>query len=372
MEWSILQLRRKWDLLRALWSDRPGLTKPLFLSLEMTSRCNLTCVGCRHHSQWLQDGIKPKSDMSDMSLDVAEQIASKFQDLSGIMLYLEGTGEPFIHPQVMDIIRCLKRAGFDLTIFTNGTLLDARLVAEVIEARVNMVRFSVWAGDEATFERNYPGSNKKHFRRITESLEHFQRLRRQTGSVRPKVNIFFVVNKLNKDEIPSVVELADRYRCDGITFGRFISFGAKTDAIRFNRPERAGLIEELKQYKTILKKKSLSHNLARDLEQLAAGPETWYYSPCLVCWFHLHILVNGDVVPCCRSTYMLGNIAKQSLAEIWDGPAINEFRRRAAAPDGHEWLKAQGTDCTDCPHIIQMRKLHQWMRIIDGVRWRCQ
>jgi radical SAM protein with 4Fe4S-binding SPASM domain len=303
-----------------------------------------------------------------MSLEVVEQIASKLQELSGIMLYLEGTGEPFIHPQIMDIIRRLKRAGFDLTIFTNGTLLNAGLVAELIEARVSVVRFSLWAGAESTFERDYPGSDKKHFHRITESLQHFQRLRRQTGAARPKVNIFFVVNKLNKDEIPTVVELADQYRCDGISFGRFISFGKETDTISFNRQERVGLMEDLKQYKAVLNKKSLAHTLARDIKQLAAGPETWFHSPCLVCWFHLQILVNGDVVPCCRSSYRLGNIAEQSLTEIWDGPAINEFRRRAAAPDGHEWLEKQGTNCTDCPHIMQMKKLYPWMRVINKIK----
>lgn len=364
------QILKKWALFRALWLERPGLSKPLFMSIEMTSRCNLTCVGCRHHSQWLT-GLPGREPLSgDMSLGVVEQIALKLKELSGIMLYLEGSGEPFIHPQIMDIIKRLKRAGFDLTIFTNGTLLNAGLVAALIEARVSVVRFSLWSGAESTFERDYPGSDKKHFRRITESLQHFQQLRQQTGAVHPKVNIFFVVNKLNKGEIPSVVELADRYRCDGITFGRFISFGAETDTISFNRQERVGLMEELKQYKTMLTEKSLAHTVDRDIKQLAAGPETWLHSPCLVCWFHLHVLVNGDVVPCCRSSFRLGNITEHSLSEIWDGPAINEFRRRAAAPDGHEWLKQQGTNCTDCPHIMQMRKLYLWMRVIDKLRGR--
>jgi len=84
----------------------------------------------------------------------------------------------------------------------------------------------------------------------------------------------------------------------------------------------------------------------------------------------MRVLGNGDVVPCCRSSYRLGNITEHSFAEIWDGPAINEFRQRAAAPDGHEWLKEQGTDCHDCPHIVEMKKLYQWMRVINKIRGR--
>jgi MoaA/NifB/PqqE/SkfB family radical SAM enzyme len=287
------------------------------------------------------------------------------------MLYLEGSGEPFIHPRIMDIVRRLKKAGFCLTIFTNGTLLNANRVEELIETRVNMVRFSIWAGAESTFERNYPGSDKKNFSRITESLQHFQRLRMKFGSVYPKVHLYFVVNKLNKDEIPNIINLADRYRCDGITFGQFISRNENMNTISFDsQQERAELMKELKQYKTVLEQKSLGHTMTHDIEKLAAGPESWLFSPCLVCWFHMRILGNGDIVPCCRSSYRLGNITEHSLEEIWDGPIIKEFRQRAAAPDGHEWLKEHGTDCHDCPHIVEMKKLHQWMRVINKIRGR--
>jgi MoaA/NifB/PqqE/SkfB family radical SAM enzyme len=367
MEENMLRIHGKWALFRALLSGRAGLSKPLFVTLDITPRCNLTCVGCRHHSQWLTSEYQLGPAKSDMSLDVVEQITSKLNELGGIMLYLEGSGEPFIHPQIMDIVRRLKKAGFCLTIFTNGILLNANLVKELIEARVNFVRFSIWAGAESTFERNYPGSNKKNFSRITESLQHFRLLRQQHGSVYPKLHLYFIINKLNKDEIPIIVELADQYHCDSITFGQFISWGKKMDSISFDSQERTALMEELKRYKTVLKKKSLGQTIVHDIKKLATGPESWLHSPCLVCWFHMRILGNGDVVPCCRSSYRLGNIIDHSFAEIWDGQAINEFRRRAAAPDGHEWLKEQGTDCHDCPHIVEMKKLYNWMRVINKI-----
>ena len=372
MEETMLRIWRKWALFRALWSGRPGLSNPFFITLDMTPRCNLTCVGCRHHSQWLTSGRQSDPAKTDMSIEVAEQIATKLKELGGIMLFLEGSGEPFIHPQIIDIVRRLKKAGFCLTIFTNGTLLNANLIVELIEARVNMVRFSIWAGAESTFERNYPGSDKKNFSRIIESLQHFQRLRGQTGFVYPKVHLYFIINKLNKDEIPTIMGLAERNGCDGINFGQFISRNEKTDTIGFDNQERAALIKELKQYKRVLKKKSLEHTVARDIKKLAAGPESWQHSPCLICWFHVRVLGNGDVVPCCRSSYRLGNITEHSFAEIWDGPAINEFRRRAAAPDGHEWLQAQGTDCLDCPHIVEIKKLYQWMRLINRIKGRSE
>lgn len=367
---KIAQIRRKWALLRALWSGRAGLNKPFFITLDITPRCNLTCVGCPYHSHWMTDENRWNVSKTDISLEVVEQVALKLKGIDGLMLYLEGSGEPFIHSRFMEIVKRLKKADFDLTIFTNGTLLNTDLIEEVIDNRVNKIRLSLWAGSESTFERNYPGSNKKHFRKIVENLQHFQRLRLQKNAVLPKLDLFFVINKLNRAEIPTIVELAHQCGCDGVSFGQFISWDEKIDPIHFDRQERNALMEELQQYRKILEKKSLEHTLEHDIDKLALGPDCRPYAPCLISWFHLRILTNGDVVPCCRSSYHLGNITEQSFAEIWDGPAINEFRRRAAAPDGHDWLKSQGTDCHDCPHIVEMRKLYRWMRLINTIRGR--
>lgn len=368
---SILQPQKKWALFHALWSGRPALNKPFFITLDITPRCNLTCVGCPYHSQWMTGENRWVSSKTDISLEIVKQVALKLQGIPGLMLYLEGSGEPFVHPEIMKIVKILKEAGLKLTIFTNGTLLNAHLIEELIDNRVNRVRVSIWAGSESSFERNYPGSNKKHFRRIIENLQHFQRLRRLNGAMLPNVDIFFVINKLNKVEIPAIVELAHQNHCDGLSFGQFISWDRKIDAINFDRQERTALMKELKKYKEVLEKKSLGHTLDHDIDKLAFGPDCRQISPCLISWFHLRILTSGDVVPCCRSSYPLGNIVEQSFFEIWDGPAINEFRRRAAAPDGHDWLKAQGTDCHDCPYIVEMRKLYLWKRLINKITGRC-
>jgi radical SAM protein with 4Fe4S-binding SPASM domain len=54
-------------------------------------------------------------------------------------------------------------------------------------------------------------------------------------------------------------------------------------------------------------------------------------------YYSLAIHVNGDVVPCCRDPKgieVMGNIFRESLDEIWNGPRYREFRARIQRDQG--------------------------------------
>ena len=54
-------------------------------------------------------------------------------------------------------------------------------------------------------------------------------------------------------------------------------------------------------------------------------------------YYSLAILVNGDVVPCCRDprgTEIMGNMLKQSLDDIWNGAPYRNFRERIERDQG--------------------------------------
>ncbi len=53
---------------------------------------------------------------------------------------------------------------------------------------------------------------------------------------------------------------------------------------------------------------------------------------CIIPWVHLHVSQNGNVIPCCQApphkVHRFGNVNEQSIAEIWNGEAINSFRQK--------------------------------------------
>lgn len=50
---------------------------------------------------------------------------------------------------------------------------------------------------------------------------------------------------------------------------------------------------------------------------------------CKFLWNELFISLNGDVAPCCiQGRPVVGNVHKQDLASIWNGPAMKQMRQR--------------------------------------------
>jgi radical SAM protein with 4Fe4S-binding SPASM domain len=59
-------------------------------------------------------------------------------------------------------------------------------------------------------------------------------------------------------------------------------------------------------------------------------------------WTSFELEHDGRVAPCCMSKIDCGNVNQQSVAEIWNGPAYQEFRRSMAAG---EWRKTCRPEC---------------------------
>ena len=58
-----------------------------------------------------------------------------------------------------------------------------------------------------------------------------------------------------------------------------------------------------------------------------------YQGVCWEPWHGLHILWDGKVVPCCwdyDGKYILGDLNKQTLEEIWNGKKMQELRKQCA------------------------------------------
>ena len=362
-----MKYSRKWSLLRALWSGAPKNHWPAFITLDVTPHCNLTCIGCRFHSPLLRERPSGEETAPVMPLALLQRLVSDLAPQE-MHYFVEGSGEPFVHPQILELLTLLKARPSLVTLFTNGTLIDAAMAERLIAIQVDVLRFSLFAAGEASFRKNYAGSDPGHFVRIQENIRRLRAARQEKAAAKPLLQLFFPVNRTNRDEVDAAIELAAACGCDGITFGRFVELGEKVAGLALDTVERKQLGRELRGKKSALKRHSLTHTIARDVVMQESGPETWQHAPCLITWFHVRIRGNGDVLPCCRCAYPLGNLHEQSFREIWHGERLREFRRRAAAPDGAAWLKEQGAQCHDCPHIPEMIKLHRIQRIVSRLR----
>jgi len=100
------------------------------LQIEPTTRCNLSCKTCPH-----KDGV-PIIDMSPLFLN---ELLDKHHSRNHIhFINLQGLGEPFMHPEFIDMCLIAENYTDILKTFTNGTIFNAKATEFLDEITVSL------------------------------------------------------------------------------------------------------------------------------------------------------------------------------------------------------------------------------------------
>lgn len=114
-----------------------------YLFLEITRKCNLTCVYCG-------SGCSPEWGGRELStaqwIDVVRQIAADF-DSSRIMVGVTG-GEPMIKKGVFELLEELNRLGFPFGIVSNGTNITKDTARRLMDTGITSISLSLDAPPE--------------------------------------------------------------------------------------------------------------------------------------------------------------------------------------------------------------------------------
>ncbi len=111
---------------------------PEALQIEVTNKCNFNCQMCIRRV-W---NAKPL----DMDITLYKKIAETcFPFLKRLVLY--GFGEPFIHPQILEMLRIARKRLPDIgeiLISTNGSLITPEIAGKIVkEIDVDFISFSI-------------------------------------------------------------------------------------------------------------------------------------------------------------------------------------------------------------------------------------
>src|SRR5262249_54723694 len=123
---------------------------PLYVTFEITLRCNLRCVHCYNFDRDL--AYHPHQARSDeLTSEEIYHILEQLHEEGCLFLAFTG-GEALAHPQIEDFIRHACRIGMAVRIKSNGALLDDRCVQRIAEAGASAVDISLYGADAPTHD----------------------------------------------------------------------------------------------------------------------------------------------------------------------------------------------------------------------------
>ena len=156
-----------WSYLRK--SERvPAL--PVEYIVETTAKCNLYCPMCPRETH-----KQPKEDMTD---EIFERLVQSARH-TGEHMMLIGLGEPFMDRKIFDRIEYCERHGVSTLLSTNGTFLDEKTAARLLETPLAHITLSFDGFSKETFEYYRKGAR---FEKVRDNFIRFARMKHERKS----------------------------------------------------------------------------------------------------------------------------------------------------------------------------------------------
>jgi len=173
---------------------------------EVTQRCNLDCCYC--YNVWKNHPDYPRGELATKDV---KRLLAKVVPESGCRLVTFTGGEPVLRDDIVDLVRFARGLGAEVNLISNGTLLEAERVRDLVQAGVRMFELPLLSARRETHNRLAGGDA---FDRVTEAVADVK----LAGGLAVAVFIAMDENIGHWDE---VVELAFVLGVDGIMFNRF-------------------------------------------------------------------------------------------------------------------------------------------------------
>lgn len=300
---------------------------PWLLVISPIMRCNLRCTGCYAGSYSREDDLPRK--LFDKAIEGAKKLGVRFIIISG--------GEPFFREDILDVWK--KHNDCYFMVYTNGTLIDKKMVKKLQELGNVTPAISVEGFEEATDQRRGKGVWKK----VNQAMDNLKDAGVPFGfSVTP--------TKLNTDIITQD-KFIDWVIKKGATYGWFFQYmpiGKNPDVNLMSTPQQR------KKLRLVIQKKW------RDTKPIFIA-DFWNDGPfvdgCMSGGStYLHINVHGDVEPCVFNHFAVDNIKNKTIEEALNSPMFKWLRNRvqnvrAKDPASHNLL----TPCMliDNPEVLR-------------------
>ncbi len=301
---------------------------PLNVLLELTFDCNLNCICCYN--------VKQKDRL--LSVTEYDQLFRDLRNAGTFLVTLTG-GEPLMRHDFFDILEIVRKHGFALRIFTNGTLLDEEKVIRIKEFSPVGIELSIWGSNPELNDKlmGKPGAFEKILNAASLLKKH--------GIITTVKTTVCSENHLDFTGIKKVVEDI------GVEFRYSLLLSLKTDGDTGNQAHR--MTEEqmkafYKLHDTVYDATDFERDLIDD-QVLRENSELPEYM-CLAGISSCKIDPFGEVNPCVDIPVSAGNIRLKSFDEIWRKGAVMEELRNLRMKDALECFGCKYIDhCHRCP-----------------------
>ena len=282
-------------------SSEPQRAFPMSLSIEPTTSCNLRCPEC---PSGLRSFTRPTGMLNPA------QFESLLNEIGPYLVYvnLYFQGEPYLHPEMDQLVELSKRHGVYTSTSTNAHFLSAKRAEAIVASGLDRLIISIDGTTQETYSAYRIGGQLE---KVMEGTRHILQARSKQGRwTGPHVVWQFLVVGPNEHEIPEIKRLAREVGVDELVIKT-----AQIDAPDDNHP----LLTKSPGLRRYDRQEGGTWTLRNPMKD-----ECWrMWQGCVMTW-------DGKVVPCCfdkDAAHAMGTFGEETFNSIWFSERYQAFRR---------------------------------------------
>lgn len=311
--------------------------RPLISSLqfELSSRCNERCIHCYIPNDKKNHGF-------DMPTTKVKSILDEFAAMGGIHVTLSG-GEAFLHKDIIEIARYCREKDLKISILSNLIALKDEQVQALKEVNLSLIQVSLYSMNPEIHD--FITTVKGSFEKTKASIE-------KLVAADIPIQISCPIMKANRIGYEKVLDYAQKLKVkaqtDYIMMAR-ADLDTENLANRLSLEETEELLRNIIEHDVRYREETLQQLPITD--EIKFNLERFMKQPvCGVGYDNCCITANGDVYPCAGwQDYVLGNVYKQSLKEIWENSERVKQLRKITQASFPQCLECEARDyCARC------------------------
>jgi radical SAM protein with 4Fe4S-binding SPASM domain len=275
---------------------------------------------------------------------------------------ISGDGEPFLHKDILQVVRRLNQKRIRAGIITNGTLIDSCMIDQLLELGIDQLIFSISAHNKRLYQKMHPKAPARTFEVVTEVIQEI--LRKKT--TRPTVALLNVITRQNYRYITDMIEFGHSLGADKVYLNPYYLFRKFPKGILLTEPEIRTMIRTLLLYR---EHEGLSdkYDFIEKINSVLAVEGVYnnrlsQHMPCYYPLWYAKIKSGGQVLPCCclkEEEMIMGNVYEQRFKDIWFSERYVDFRKKALQPKKgiYPLMKYCKNDCHDFYSNLKVYKI---------------
>lgn len=308
--YSNLKVFRHKDYLDAI--EQGDWKPPIYIRLKPTNLCNHHCAYCTYGSGGTQQKTENRDIIDHRSMIPWEKIQEIIADMieMGVKaVTFSGGGEPLTYPRIVDAAGRLAAGGIDISLISNGELLDGKVAEAFYHAKWIRISFDSPNEEEyCALRRVKPGS----FQRVVSNIKNFA-INKSKDCV---LGVNFVISKANYNRVYEAAALLKDLGVDNVKFAAVID-----NSRNYHREIKDQVIAQIRSAVVNLSDESfrIINNYENDwMDKKFSGVST---PRCYTCRLVTVIAADQKVYLCHTQAYdsnaIVGDISNKRFKDFW-------------------------------------------------------